>query len=193
MAPEQIRGEELDGRADLYSLGCLLYECLAGRPPFGGSSDTAIVFAHLQEEPPALPGLEPVIRKALAKEPDERYQSGRELVVAARDALKPARSAAPLALRRARGGRCGGPERSAASSRTQGAHARGPAASGRSIALTPNAFNLIDARAQRHVVAGASPAVRQRVTDVVFSGRSAWLLLADGEPPRSASTWLREG
>ena len=46
VAPEQIRGEELDGRADLYSLGCLLYECLAGRPPFGGSSDTAIVFAQ---------------------------------------------------------------------------------------------------------------------------------------------------
>lgn len=47
VAPEQIRGEELDGRADLYSLGCLLHECLAGRPPFGGGSDTAIVFAHL--------------------------------------------------------------------------------------------------------------------------------------------------
>src|SRR5439155_23865328 len=50
VAPEQIRGEELDGRADLYSLGCLLYECLAGRPPFARGSDTAVVFAHLEEE-----------------------------------------------------------------------------------------------------------------------------------------------
>src|SRR5438552_3709472 len=57
VAPEQIRGDELDGRADLYSLGCLLFECLAGRPPFGGSSATAIAFAHLEESPPALPGL----------------------------------------------------------------------------------------------------------------------------------------
>ena len=59
-----------------------------GRPPFGGGSDTAVVFAHLEEEPPVLPGLEPVMRKALAKEPDDRYQSGRELVAAAREALQ---------------------------------------------------------------------------------------------------------
>ena len=59
VAPEQIRGGDVDGRADLYSLGCLLYECLAGWPPFGGS-DTAIVFAHLEREPPAVAGLEAV-------------------------------------------------------------------------------------------------------------------------------------
>jgi serine/threonine protein kinase len=88
VAPEQIRGDQLDGRVDLYSLGCLLYECLAGRPPFVRGSDTAIVFAHLEEDPPALPGLEPVMQKALAKDPDDRYQSGRELIAAARDVLK---------------------------------------------------------------------------------------------------------
>src|SRR5438105_4479154 len=91
VAPEQIRGEELDGRADLYSLGCLLYECLAGRPPFARGSDTAVVFAHLEEEPPLLPLLSSVICKALAKEPDDRYQSGREMIAAARAALRPAR------------------------------------------------------------------------------------------------------
>ena len=91
VAPEQIRGEELDARADLYSLGCLLYECLAGRPPFTGS-DTAIAFAHLESEPPTLPRLEAVIKKALAKEPDDRYQSGRELLETARAALGLARS-----------------------------------------------------------------------------------------------------
>jgi serine/threonine-protein kinase len=86
VSPEQIRGEELDGRSDLYSLGCLLYECLAGRPPFTGS-DTAVVFAHLQQAPPSLTGPDPVIVKALAKDPDERFQSGRELIDSARRAL----------------------------------------------------------------------------------------------------------
>jgi ABC-type branched-subunit amino acid transport system substrate-binding protein len=100
VAPEQIRGEELDGRADLYSLGCLLYECVAGRPPFAGRTETAVVFAHLQEEPPPLPRLERVMAKALAKQPEDRYGSGRELVVAAREALgieQPRRSRWPLA------------------------------------------------------------------------------------------------
>jgi YVTN family beta-propeller protein len=95
VAPEQIRGKELDGRADTYSLGCLLHECLTGEPPFRRPSDAAVLFAHLEEEPPAPPGLEEVMPKALAKEPEDRYQSCRELVEAARVALgiaEPARS-----------------------------------------------------------------------------------------------------
>src|SRR5436190_633380 len=70
-APEQIRGEEVDGRADLYSLGCLLYECLTGDPPFRRPSDAATLFAHLEEEPPEPAGLQHVMRVALAKDPDE--------------------------------------------------------------------------------------------------------------------------
>jgi streptogramin lyase len=99
-APEQIRGEEVDGRADLYSLGCLLCECLTGDPPFKRPSDAATLFAHLEEEPPAPAGLEQVMRTALAKEPDDRYQSGRELVDAARSALglEPKRVRWPLAV-----------------------------------------------------------------------------------------------
>ena len=58
VAPEQIRGEEVDGRADIYSLGCLLYECLTGGPPFPRVSDAAVLFAHLEEDAtlPAWPG-----------------------------------------------------------------------------------------------------------------------------------------
>ena len=179
VAPEQIRGEELDGRADLYSLGCLLYECLAGRPPFGGSSDTAIVFAHLQEDPPGLPGLDPVMRKALAKEPDERYQSGRELVAAARDALKPAWSrrrwllATALVLMAA-GGTIGGLLAS------QSGKAGGRAAKPPSIVLAPNAINVIDARSRRVVAdVGVAPEhVADAGTDIAFGADSAWLLLA---------------
>ncbi len=87
IAPEQIRGEEVDGRADVYALGCLLCECLTGEPPFRRSTDAAALYAHLEEEPKVPPGLEEVIGKALAKEPDERYGTCTELVEAAREAL----------------------------------------------------------------------------------------------------------
>jgi WD40 repeat protein len=91
VAPEQIAGEEIDGRADIYSLGCVLYECLVGQPPFRRDSELALVFAHLEEAPPApsaarpelAPALDGVIGKALAKDPEDRYPSGRELARAA--------------------------------------------------------------------------------------------------------------
>jgi serine/threonine protein kinase/WD40 repeat protein len=91
VAPEQITGEEIDGRADVYSLGCVLYECLVGQPPFRRDSDLAIVFAHLETESPApsaarpeLPAaLDAVIARALAKDPAERYSGCSELARAA--------------------------------------------------------------------------------------------------------------
>ncbi|MDF2751910.1 MAG: hypothetical protein K0S82_292 [Gaiellaceae bacterium] len=91
VAPEQIGGEEVDGRADVYSLGCVLYECVVGQPPFRRDSDVAVVFAHLETEPPPpsaarpeLPAaLDAVIVRALAKDPAERYPSCRELARAA--------------------------------------------------------------------------------------------------------------
>jgi streptogramin lyase len=101
VSPEQIRGDEVDGRADVYSLGCLLYECFLGEPPFRRSTDAAALFAHLEEEPPAPPGLERVIPKALAKEPSERHGTCTELIEDAREALgiaAPRRSGWPLAL-----------------------------------------------------------------------------------------------
>jgi streptogramin lyase len=95
VAPEQITGDTIDGRADVYSLGCLLFECLSGDPPFRGDSDIAVLFAHLEEPPPSLTQrrpefpneVDPVIAKALAKEPGDRYQTCQVLVTDARDAL----------------------------------------------------------------------------------------------------------
>ena len=95
-APEQLRGEPVDGRADVYALGCVLFECLTGRPPYLGESDGAVVAAHLSAPPPRLgearaglpAGLDRVIARALAKTPDERYVSCGELVSAARRALQ---------------------------------------------------------------------------------------------------------
>ena len=88
VAPEQIEGKEVDGRADQYSLACLLHECLTGEPPFPRGSEAATLFAHLEEQPPAPPGLESVLPKALAKDPEERYASCAELIGACRAALQ---------------------------------------------------------------------------------------------------------
>ncbi len=88
VAPEQIRGDPVDARADVYSLGCLLFECLTGRQPFARGTEAAVLFAHLEDTPPATGGpIDAVIAKALAKSPAERYDTCGELADAAREAL----------------------------------------------------------------------------------------------------------
>jgi serine/threonine protein kinase len=96
IAPEQIRGKSVDGRADIYSLGCVLYECLTGRVPFEKDIQAAVLWAHVEEMPampstlrPELPaGIDAVLARVLAKDPGERYPTCRELVSAARTALQ---------------------------------------------------------------------------------------------------------
>ncbi|NQT87474.1 protein kinase, partial [bacterium] len=88
MPPETCRGQEADARSDLYSLGATFYQALAGRPPFQGTSPTALIAQHLEDAPPKLKGLAPAassalcrtIHKLLRKKPGERYQSADELL-----------------------------------------------------------------------------------------------------------------
>ncbi|MFE4258808.1 serine/threonine-protein kinase [Streptomyces sp. NPDC056883] len=94
MAPEQISGSPVDGRCDLYSLACVVYETIAGGPPFERDGDMALLWAHQYDPPPALserrpeisPGVDAVMAKALAKRPEDRYASCLEFVDALRSA-----------------------------------------------------------------------------------------------------------
>jgi serine/threonine-protein kinase len=87
MSPEQARGSELDGRSDLFAVGCILYEMITGKKAFRGDSITGLIFKIITEEPPPLRAEDPdipdemirIIAKCLAKQPDLRYQSGREM------------------------------------------------------------------------------------------------------------------
>ncbi|WP_404961369.1 serine/threonine-protein kinase [Streptomyces sp. 147326] len=94
MAPEQITGRPVDGRCDLYSLACVVYETLTGGPPFVREEDVALLWAHQYDQPAPLserrpeiaPAADEVLAKALAKVPEDRYDSCLEFVGALRAA-----------------------------------------------------------------------------------------------------------
>ena len=88
LSPEQARGETVDRRSDVYSLGCVFYELITGEPPFVGDSPVAVAYQHVREDPVAPSqrraggislDLDAVVLKALAKNPENRYQSAAEM------------------------------------------------------------------------------------------------------------------
>ncbi len=88
MSPEQCLGRKVDARSDLYSLGCVLYECLSGKPPFAGSSSLETIMMHVNGALPAFDNkiisvqLKSVLLKTLSKKPEERFQSASDLTEA---------------------------------------------------------------------------------------------------------------
>ena len=92
LAPEQVDGREVDGRADVYALACMIFHTLTGEVPFPRDNDMAVLYAHLHDDPPKLterrkglpPGLDAVIEKAMDKQPERRFGSCEELIMAAR-------------------------------------------------------------------------------------------------------------
>ncbi len=105
MSPEQVKGRSVDGRADIFSLGVILYELVTGEKPFGGQNITTVIYKIINENPispreldATIPvGLSYVIQKALAKSQDERYQTCRELAEDLRNYRSVGGAAAPSA------------------------------------------------------------------------------------------------
>lgn len=89
MSPEACRGEKGDGRSDIYSWGCIIYECLTGQPPFSAESTMGLLYKHCNELPksfaehsmnqPVSPEFESIILKCLSKDPDKRYANAAQL------------------------------------------------------------------------------------------------------------------
>jgi serine/threonine-protein kinase len=91
MSPEQAQGIRVDRRSDIYSLGVVLYEMIAGRIPFEGDTSWTVIFQHINAPPPPIAGIQPsvqqVIDRVLAKNPDQRYQTARAFAADYMDAI----------------------------------------------------------------------------------------------------------
>jgi DNA-binding beta-propeller fold protein YncE len=96
VAPEHIKGDAVDRRADVYSLGCMVYECLSGHPPYPRDLEVGVLWAHVEEPPPKVTDERPelpvevdeVIASAMAKDPDERTPAAGEVATGLRSALE---------------------------------------------------------------------------------------------------------
>src|SRR4051794_1004756 len=185
ISPEQIEGGTIDARADVYSLGCLLFECLTGQEPFARDSELAAVYAHMHEPPPrasdVLPGVaegfDTVIAKALAKAPDERYASTADLAAASRAALRGELAGSSRRRRRvALGGLAAAVVAAAAIVVGIVTHDDGAGSPPPRLAIAPKTMGLIDAKS--HDVVGRI-LFSSQPWDVVFDADQAWVLLGD--------------
>ncbi|HEY0937431.1 MAG TPA: serine/threonine-protein kinase, partial [Trebonia sp.] len=105
LAPERFTGQDVDGRADVYSLACVLHECLTGEPPFGNRELPALIYAHRYSSPPGAsslvegipPAVDDVIATGMAKDPGDRFPTAGQLAAAVREALQTGTATSPAA------------------------------------------------------------------------------------------------
>ena len=205
MSPEQIMGLPVDGRTDVFSAGVILYQFLTGERPFAGSATTTMQKVLKQDPlPPSTlnvqvpPGLDAVVGKALAKRPDERYQTAREFADALRSAIAPRAAdtdATLMAPRTASGDATPMAPRSASGDAT---YVNSPATEiprevwSASAVRDPTASAVTSASpapvASRSRPSGAAIAIAA-LAGVLVIGGTAWLLLgrAPAGPPQSAT------
>lgn len=169
MSPEQARGEPVDGRSDLYSLGTMFYEMLVGHPPYQASDPFTVALMHVTQPVPQLPEetawLQPLIAGLMAKMPGERYNTGAAFV----DALQKLVASAPESaqMHQASGRRAG-----SASSRLSG--------SGATQQRTRVGVSQVGARPRWVVPAGLGGGV-------LVLAVSGWLLMSHGNAPTTAT------
>jgi ABC-type transport system substrate-binding protein len=192
VSPEQIESGEVDSRADVYSLGCVLFECLAGVSPFDRETELSVLFAHLNDPPPRLTEARPdlpdeldaMFAVALAKSPGERYQTCAELVRATRAALKGKVLARRRRIRRRVLVVVGAVALAAGAAVAAILATRGtprPHGGGLPVSLRPSAVNLIDPRTHQvvdHVGVGTQVPIADTGWDAVFTKHAAWVLVA---------------
>jgi Protein kinase domain len=171
VAPEQIRGELVDARTDVYSLSCVAFECLAGEPPFPRDTDVAVIYAHLDDQPPRLsehrPGLpadlDDVLVRGMAKAKEERFPTCGGFATALRAALGVPRPAV-----------------AARSSRARPRRTRGWIVAGAAAVLVLAAALIAIVVSGRET--GAPPATRPSTPPTTPSGSAA--------PPASELAWV---
>ena len=113
LSPEQVRGDSLDARADLYSLGLVMYECLAGKVPFVGKNDTDTALARLHRDatdiskhrPDVDPEVARIINRLIAREPQDRYHDAAQAATALRRIIETRKSSTPAGTKRPTGDR----------------------------------------------------------------------------------------
>jgi DNA-binding beta-propeller fold protein YncE len=182
LAPEQIRGDEVDGRTDCYALGCVLYECLAGVPPFRRATEAETLWGHMRDDPVPIAGnpeLDPVLARGLAKDREDRPGTCVELIDAAAGALG---LAAPLAGRRlsrvalllALGGVLLGAATVLALA--GGLDDEGSEQPEPLLDVATNSVGALDARTSELALAAPLPG---RPTDVAAAGGTAWVATVD--------------
>ena len=146
MSPEQLRGEPLDARSDLFSFGVMLYEMVSGQPPFTAANSASLMSAILTEDPQPLaryardtpPELERIVSKAMRKDRDSRYQTGKDLLIDVRTLLDDVRTGAA----RARATSTGTPAANVIGNDTGTVVSTAPANAGTVVAAPPTRLSL---------------------------------------------------
>jgi streptogramin lyase len=183
LAPEQIRGEEVDGRTDCYALACVLYESLAGTPPFRRATEAETLWAHMQEPPAPLPdhpALGPVFERALAKAKEERPTLCSDFIEQAAGALGlaapplPGRRVSRTTLLLVAGALLLGA--AIVFALTRGLGADRPEAGGPLLDVATNSVGAIDASSGELALAAPLPG---RPTDVAAGRETAWVASVD--------------
>ncbi len=186
ISPEQIEGATIDARADVYSLGCMLFECLTGQPPFERESEVATVYAHMNEPPPRPSEVRPGLPRASTTSSHEHW---RRRPTTATRAVASSPAASEAALRGELPGRSRRRRRLALGALAAGVPVAVAAAAGivlrdddggnaapPKLAIAPKTMGLIDATT--HKVVGQIPLAGQP-WDVAFDARQAWVMLGD--------------